>query len=65
MTEITLFYAANNKNKLHNMYYRLKDYPIKILSPNDVDIHLEIDENGNTAMENALLKATAGKPWIF
>ena len=41
------------------MYYRLKDYPIKILSPNDVDIHLEIDENGKTAIENALLKATA------
>ena len=59
MTEITLFYATNNKNKLHNMYYRLKDYPIKILSPNDVDIHLEIDENGKTAIENALLKATA------
>lgn len=59
MKETTLFYATNNKNKLHNMRYRLKDYPIKILSPNEVGIHLEIDENGNTAIENALLKATA------
>lgn len=41
------------------MRYRLKDYPIKIISPDEVGIHLEIDENGDTAIDNALLKATA------
>lgn len=57
MEKINLFYATNNTNKLHNMYYRLRNYPINIVSPNDLNIHLEIDENGNTAIENALLKA--------
>lgn len=58
MGKISLFYATNNKNKLHNMYYRLKDYPIDIVSPDDLNITLDIEENGNTAVENALLKAT-------
>lgn len=57
MDEITLFYATDNKNKLHNMYYRLKDFPIRILSPKDLGIHLDIEENGNTVVENALIKA--------
>lgn len=43
MKEITLFYATNNKSKLHNMYYRLKDYPIKVVSPDDLGIHLDIE----------------------
>lgn len=58
MREITLFYATNNKSKLHNMHYRLKDYPIRVVSPDDWNVHLEIKENGSTAIENALRKAT-------
>lgn len=58
MEEITLFYATNNKSKLHNMYYRLKNYPIKILCPDDLNIHIDVDENGETAVENALHKAS-------
>lgn len=57
MEPITLFYATGNKSKLHNMYYRLKNYPIQVVCPEDLGIHLEIEENGNTAIENALLKA--------
>lgn len=41
------------------MRYRLRNYPIRILCPDDLDLHLDLDENGNTATENALLKATA------
>lgn len=59
MGEVTLFYATNNKSKLHNMYYRLQKYPIKVVCPDDLNIHLDIDENGTTAVENALLKAQA------
>lgn len=59
MKDITLFYATNNKSKLHNMYYRLHDYPIKVLCPDDLDIHIEVNENGTTAIENAMIKATA------
>lgn len=57
MDEITLFYATNNKSKLHNMNYRLRNYPIKVVCPSDLDIYLDIEENGENAIENALLKA--------
>lgn len=59
MESITLFYATNNKSKLHNMYYRLRNYPIKVVCPDDLDIHIGIEENGDTAIENALIKAKA------
>lgn len=59
MEEITLFYATTNKAKLHNMYYRLRNHPVKILCPDDLNIHIDVDENGKTAVENALLKASA------
>ena len=52
-----MFYATSNKSKLHNMYYRLKGYPIKVLCPDDLGIHLDVEENGKTAVENALKKA--------
>lgn len=56
---VTLFYATNNKSKLHNMRYRLRDYPIKVVCPDDMGMHMEVEENGKTAVENALLKARA------
>lgn len=59
MEPITLFYATNNKSKLHNMYYRLKDYPIKVLCPDDLNLHIDVEENGSTAIENAYKKAGA------
>lgn len=58
MEEITLFYATNNKSKLHNMVYRLRDYPIKVVCPDDWNLHIDVAENGETAVENAILKAT-------
>ena len=51
--------ATNNKNKLHNMCYWLKDYPDKSILPSGVNTHLQIDENGQTAVENAQLKLKA------
>ncbi len=56
-TQKNLFYATGNKSKLHNMVYRLRDYPIRVLCPDDLGIHLGVEENGKTALENALLKA--------
>lgn len=56
---VFLFYATNNRSKLHNMEYRLRDYPIKVLCPADLKIHIEVEENGESVMENALLKARA------
>ena len=59
MDKLTLFYATNNKSKLHNMYYRLRNYPIEVICPDDLNIHLDVPENGSTAVENALHKAQA------
>lgn len=59
MEEKTLFYATGNKSKLHNMYYRLRNFPIKVLCPDDLNIHIEVEENGSTATENAVMKASA------
>lgn len=54
-----LFYATSNKSKLHNMRFRLKDYPIEVLCPDDLNLHIDVEENGSTAVENAQRKASA------
>ena len=59
MERIKLFYATNNKSKLHNMRFRLQNYPIDVLCPDDLNLHIEVEENGSTAVENALIKASA------
>lgn len=59
MEEKTLFYATGNKSKLHNMVYRLRNYPVRVLCPDDLGLHVEVEENGATVVENALLKARA------
>lgn len=58
MENIPLFYATNNQSKLHNMRFRLREYPITVLCPDDLNIHIEVNENGVTAVENALHKAS-------
>lgn len=58
MEAIKLFYATNNQSKLHNMRYRLRNDPVEVLCPDDLSLHIEVEENGSTAVENALHKAT-------
>ena len=58
MKAIKLFYATNNKSKLHNMCFRLRNYPIEVLCPDDLNLHIDVEENGSTAVENALHKAS-------
>lgn len=41
------------------MVYRLRDYPIRVLCPDDLGIHVDVEENGKSAVENALKKASA------
>ena len=36
---IRLFYATSNPNKIHNMIYRLRDYPIQIVTPKELNVH--------------------------
>lgn len=54
-----LFYATKNKYKIQNMKDRLKDFEIELITPYDINIEIEVEENGNTVVENAILKAKA------
>lgn len=53
-----LLYATNNNSKIYNMKRRLGNLPVEIVSPKDLNIKLKIVENGNTAVENAIKKAS-------
>ena len=50
-----VIFASNNKGKIKEIKNILKDY--EILSLNDVNINIDIIEDGNNYYENALKKA--------
>ena len=54
-----IFFATKNKDKIIKMKNRLKDLDIKVITPYDININIEIEENGNNVIENATLKAKA------
>lgn len=56
---IEVFFATMNKDKIIKMQNRLKDLDIKIITPYDRNINIEIEENGKNVIENATLKAKA------
>ena len=51
----TIVLASNNKHKISEVKSILSD--IEILTLNDIGFNDEIEENGNTCLENALIKA--------
>lgn len=54
-----LFYATGNEYKVQSMKDRLKGLDIEIISPKDLNININVDENGKTVVENAMIKAKA------
>jgi XTP/dITP diphosphohydrolase len=54
-----LMIATNNPGKLSEIADLLKDFPLKLVSPKDLGINLEVNETGDTYEENARLKALA------
>ena len=54
-----LFYATKNKFKIQSMKNRLNGLDIEILTPYDLNIDIEINEDGNSVTENAVKKAKA------
>ena len=54
-----LLYATNNNSKIYNMKRRLSNMPVEIVTPKDLNLKLNIVENGNTVVENAIKKASA------
>lgn len=49
--------ATNNKNKLQEIREILSHIGCEVFSLNDIGIHADIEETGNTFKENALIKA--------
>ena len=49
--------ATNNKHKLIEIKAILEAHDIKVYSLNDLNIHVEVEEDGKTYKENALKKA--------
>lgn len=49
--------ATNNKNKLREYKEILSELDVNILSLEDLNINVEVNENGNTFAENSLIKA--------
>jgi len=52
-----LFFATKNKYKIQNMKDILKGTEIKLITPYDMKLDLEVEEDGETVIENAILKA--------
>ena len=54
-----LLYATQNNFKIYNMKRRLAGLPIELVTPKDLNLKLEILEDGQSPKENALKKALA------
>ena len=54
-----LLLATKNKNKKKHYGELLKNQGIKLLSLEDINVKIEVDESGNNPIQNAILKATA------
>lgn len=54
-----LLFATTNYTKINDMKRVLEDTDIEIITPKDLDIYVDVEEDGNTATENAIKKAEA------
>ncbi len=54
-----LLLATNNKGKLCELQAILADLPIELVTPAELGLNLEVDEDGSTYAENAAKKALA------
>jgi XTP/dITP diphosphohydrolase len=52
-----LIVASNNKGKIREIKEILKDFNLKVLSLKDLNIDIDVVEDGNTFIENAYKKA--------
>ena len=54
-----LLIATNNKGKIKELHDLLKDTGIELITPADINLILEVEEDGTTYAENASKKAIA------
>lgn len=49
--------GTTNRNKVLSVESYLKGYAVNILTPGDLGLQVQINENGKTPIENAKIKA--------
>ncbi len=54
-----LLYATSNPGKLQEVTLQLAEYNIKVYSPSDFNLTIDVEESGTSLEENALLKLKA------
>ena len=57
-----ILYATQNAAKVHNMRRRLSGTDIQIVTPDDLNLHVDVVEDGSSVAENAMKKALAYAP---
>jgi XTP/dITP diphosphohydrolase len=55
----SLLLATTNPGKFAELSSLLSHLPVKLVSPIDLDLHLDVEENGQTYSRNSSLKAVA------
>jgi XTP/dITP diphosphohydrolase len=59
VTESVLLIATNNQHKVSEFRRLLRDMPCRLVTPRDVSLELDVEEDGVTFAENAAKKARA------
>lgn len=54
-----VLFATKNKSKVNRFKEKLLENDIKLISLSDIELNIDVNETGNTAIENALIKARA------
>ena len=54
-----ILFATSNMSKVNRLYDKLFEKGIVLKSLKDIDVNIEVAENGKTAIENAIIKAKA------
>ena len=54
-----LLYATTNYTKIYNMRRRLEGLPIEIITPDELNLDIDVIENSESASGNAIKKAQA------
>lgn len=58
-----ILFATSNEGKMREIRMIMADLDVELYSLKDLDIHVDIDENGKTFEENAAIKAKALRPF--
>lgn len=58
-----ILFATTNKSKINDFKKNLFKYNIEVLSLEDLNIKIDVNENGKSAIENALLKVRSCKKY--